>query len=94
MNRTGQFWTVGSWLVGGPDNSAHHTPHVRVNPGDVLVGAMTLVSLISGAYAYTCEFQGLDTLLSTPPMSELVACCQTLEAYELQGTHNPPYDLD
>jgi hypothetical protein len=94
VNRTGQFWTVASWLVGGPDNSAHHTPHIRVNPGDVLVGRMSLVSQVSGAFTYTCEFQGLDTMLQTPPMSELVACCQTLEAYELQGQHTAPYDLD
>jgi hypothetical protein len=94
VNRTGAFWTVASWLVGGPDNSAHHTPHIRVNPGDVLVGRMSLVGEASGAFTYTCEFVGLDTVLQTPPMAELVACCQTLEAYELTGTHTPPYDLD
>jgi hypothetical protein len=94
VNRTGQFWTVASWLVGGPGNSAHHTPHIRVNPGDMLVGSMKLVSQLPGAFTYSCEFQGLNTLLLTPPMSELVACCQTLEAYELKGQHTPPYDLD
>jgi hypothetical protein len=95
QNRTGQFWTVASWIVGGPDGSATHTPHIRVNPGDVLVGLVTLTSQSASGFVYTCEFQGLaGTALITPAISELVWCVETLEAYELQGNHVPPYDLN
>ena len=92
QNRTGQFWTAASWLVGGADNSATHTPHVRVSPGDVLVGAIKLVGQSASGFTYTCEFEGLaGTMLPTPEMDELIWCVQTLEAYE--GNQTPPYDL-
>jgi hypothetical protein len=95
QNRTGPFWTIASWIVGGPDDSATHTPHIRVNPGDVLIGAVTLIDRTANGFVYQCEFQGIPgTVLTTPEMSELVWCMQTLEVYELQGNHNPPYDLD
>jgi hypothetical protein len=95
QNRTGPFWSVASWIVGGPDGSATHTPHLRVDSGDVLVGAITLVNQTAAGFTYNCEFQGLaGTTLPTPEMSELVWCVETLEGYELQGTHTPPYDLD
>lgn len=95
QDRTGQFWTVASWIVGGPDASATHTPHIRVSPGDVLVGLVALTSQSAPGFTYTCEFQGLTgTALITPPISELVWCVETLEAYELQGNHVPPYDLN
>jgi len=95
QNRTGAFWTVASWVVGGPDGSAMHTPHIRVNPGDVLVGAITLISQSAGGFVYNCEFQGLaGTTLVTDQIPELSWCVETLEAYELQGSHTPPYDLD
>jgi len=95
QNRTGAFWTVASWIVGGPDGSATHTPHIRVTPGDVLVGAIRLVSQSAGGFVYRCEFQGLaGTTLITDQIPELVWCVETLEAYELQGSHTPPYDLD
>jgi hypothetical protein len=95
QNRTGQFWSVATWIVGGPDASATHTPHIPVNPGDVLVGLVTLTSQSASGFMYTCEFQGLaGTTLITPQISELVWCVETLEAYELQGNHVPPYDLN
>jgi hypothetical protein len=95
QNRTGQFWAVASWMVGGPDNSATHTPHIQVTAGDVLVGAISLVSQSTAGFVYTCEFQGIaGTALSTPPIPELVWCVEALEAYELQDNYTPPYDLD
>ncbi len=95
QNRTGAFWTVASWIVGGPDDSAMHTPHLRVSPGDVLVGVIKLSKQSSAGFVYSCEFQGMDgTTLLTSPIAELVYCVETLEAYELQGSHTPPYDLD
>jgi hypothetical protein len=95
VNRTGPFWTAASWIVGGPDASATHSHHVPVNPGDILVGAITLTNQSPNGFVYSCEFQGLpDTQFSTDAMAELVWCVETLEVYELQGNQNPPYDLN
>jgi hypothetical protein len=58
------------------------------------VGVITLTSQSAAGFVYTCEFEGLAGTLTTPQVSELVWCVETLEAYELQGTHIPPYDLD
>jgi hypothetical protein len=93
--RTGQFWSIASWLVGGDDGSATHTPHIRVYPGDTLVGVMKLLSKSSAGCNYSCEFQGrAGTTLINPPIPDLIWCYETLEAYEEEGTHTPPYDLD
>lgn len=93
--RTGQFWSIASWLVGGNDDSATHTPHIRVNPGETLVGLMKLLSRSSNGCIYSCEFQGrAGTTLITPAIPDLIWCYETLEAYEEEGTHTPPYDLD
>ena len=92
VQRTGPFWTIASWSVGA---DAHHTPHVPVNPGDVLLGVMTLIGQSGGTSSYSCEFQGIaGTNLSLTNSPELVWCVQTLEAYELQSTATPPYDLN
>jgi hypothetical protein len=95
QNRTGPFWSIASWIVGGSDGSATHTPHIPVNPGDRLVGLVTLANQSAAGFVYSCEFEGLaGTTLMTPPTSELVWCVETLEAYENQGNQNPPYDLN
>jgi hypothetical protein len=95
INRTGQFWTVASWIVPAPDGHTYHTPHVRVNPGDTLVGVITLVQKSAAGWIYSCEFQGLPaTKFSTPAVPELIWCVETLEAYELSGGMSPPYDLN
>jgi hypothetical protein len=94
QNRTGAFWTAASWLVGGPDGSALHTPHVGVNPGDVLVGVITLTAQSAAGFEYTCEFEGLGgTAMPTQPIAELAWCVQTLEAYEGNRSPPPAYDL-
>lgn len=95
VNRTGQFWTVASWIVPAPDGHTYHTPHVRVSPGDTLVGAITLTKKSKGGYIYRCEFHGqAATKFTTPTISELIWCVETLEAYELGGGLEPPYDLN
>lgn len=95
INRTGPFWTAGSWVVPDADGHVYHTPHVRVNPGDRLIGSVTLVSETDPGFTYTCEFLGLaGTKLQTQSLPELVWCIHTLEAYELAGNETPPYDLN
>jgi hypothetical protein len=93
-NRTGKFWIAASWIVPAPDGHTYHTPHVRVSPGDSLAGAVTLIKKSTGECIYVCEFKGLaGTRFLTPAIPELVWCVETLEAYELNGSANPPYDL-
>lgn len=93
VDRTGPFWTAACWMVGGTD--ANHSLHVRVDPGDILIGAITLVNETPAGFVYNCEFQGLlDTQFPTGAIPELAWCVETLEAYELQGNQNPPYDLN
>ena len=93
--RVGQFWTVASWIVPAPDGHVHHTPHVRVKPGDTLVGTIGLTNKSAAGCTYFCEFSGLaGTKFGTPPISELVWCVETLEAYELGSSAKPPYDLN
>jgi hypothetical protein len=92
VQRTGPFWTVASWSVG---IDAHHTPHVRVNPGDLLIGVMALSGQADGQFSYTCQFQGIDGTNHTLTVaSQLVWCSVTLEAYEIGSTATPPYDLN
>ncbi|HET6881091.1 MAG TPA: hypothetical protein VFI31_13095 [Pirellulales bacterium] len=92
----GPYWTVASWYV-DPSGHAFFSPHphARVNPGDTLVGVMTLTSQSGGKFNYTCEFQGIPgtnlPLLGSP---ELVWCSETLEAYEIGSSASPPYDLN
>jgi hypothetical protein len=95
INRTGPFWTVASWIVPAPDGQTYHTPHIRVNPGDTLVGLIALTDRSPAGCIYSCEFEGLPaTKFLTPAIPELTWCVETLEAYELSGGMDPPYDLN
>jgi hypothetical protein len=94
VQRTGPFWTVASWIVPAPDGQAHHTPHVRVNPGDTLVGVMTLLGQSGGLCSYECQFEGIaGTDFKTPFILPPAWCDVTLEAYENNTSMSPPYDL-
>jgi len=94
VTRVGNFWTVASWIVPDAQGIVHHTPHVRVNPGDILVGNMTLTAQSGGVFTYTCEFEGIPaTRFSVDNMPELTWCIEVLEVYELDSTVAPPYDL-
>jgi len=95
VNRTGPFWTVASWIVPDATGTVYHTPHVGVNPGQVLIGVMTLTSQTGGLFTYACEFESIaGTDFSVTNMPELVWCVETLEAYEVGGSETPPYDLN
>lgn len=93
--RTGQFWTIASWIVGP---QAVYTNHIEVKPGQELVGVIALTN-VGGQYSYTCQFENFpETKISLPwyPTSPLVNCYVALEAYEyvVRPPHpTPPYDL-
>ena len=55
----GNFWAAASWYVDGQNGPALHSDFVRVSPGDVLVGVMTLTATAGGTFNYNCVFQGI-----------------------------------
>jgi hypothetical protein len=86
----GQFWAIASWYVtsGG---QAFHTPLIRVNPGDTLVGLMRLTGQAGGLFSYTSEFEGVaGTSLPVLNIAELVWCNETLEAYTINQCSDYP----
>lgn len=95
INRTGAFWSAASWIVPDANGDAHHTPHVRVAPGDTLTGVIRLLTSANGLFTYSCEFAELPaTRFAVTSMPELIWCVETLEAYEPEGANEPPYDLN
>ncbi|HEX6751665.1 MAG TPA: hypothetical protein VF092_30510 [Longimicrobium sp.] len=86
----GPYWSVASWYVtsGG---QAFHTNLVRVNPGDTLVGVMTLTAQQGRAFSYVSLFEGIaGTTLPVANIAELLWCNETLEAYSISNCANYP----
>jgi hypothetical protein len=87
----GSYWAIASWYADGQNGLAFKTPLVRVNPGDVLVGVMTLTGQSAGGFSYNCEFQGIGgTSLPIQNVQELTWCVETLEAYGLKVATDYP----
>ena len=87
----GNYWAVASWYADGQGGPAFHTNLVRVNPGDVLIGVMTLSSQSSKGFSYNCEFQGIaNTSLPIQNVQELTWCAETLECYGLTKCSDYP----
>jgi hypothetical protein len=77
----GNNWAVASWYVGF-DGSAFHSTLVGVNPGDVLVGVMTLTGQSAAGFSYNSQFQGIaNTNLAIQNVPQLTWCVETLECY-------------
>jgi hypothetical protein len=86
----GAYWSVASWYVLGT-GQAFFTPLVPVNPGDELVGVMTLTGQGNGLFSYQSEFQGIaGTQLPVQNVAELVWCNETLEAYGITACSDYP----
>lgn len=86
----GKYWSIASWYVKG-DGNAFHTNLIQVNPGDELVGLMTLTGQASGKFSYRCEFVGFaNSVLTIQDVEELVWCNQTLEAYSVDHCSDYP----
>jgi hypothetical protein len=86
----GAFWSVASWYVLG-NGQAFFTGPVQVNPGQVLVGVMTLTGQANGLFSYQSEFQGIaETQLPVQNVPELVWCNETLEAYNITACSDYP----
>ncbi|MGA7205689.1 MAG: hypothetical protein WBX27_13770 [Specibacter sp.] len=87
----GAYWSVASWYADGQGGQAFHTTLVRVNPGQVLVGVMTLTGHSGTQFSYNCEFQGIaNTSLPISNVDELTWNIETLEAYGVQQCSDYP----
>jgi hypothetical protein len=87
----GNYWAVASWYVDGQGGPAFHTNLVRVNPGDLLTGVMTLTGQSGSNFSYNCEFQGIaNTSLPIQNVQQLTWCVETLEAYGIKGAPDYP----
>ena len=80
----GDYWAVASWYADGQGGQAFYSTLVQVNPGDVLVGIMTLTGQSAAGFSYNCEFGGIaNTGLPIENVEQLTWCIETLEAYGL-----------
>jgi hypothetical protein len=91
----GNYWCVASWYADGQTGQATHSTPVQVNPGQILVGIMTLMGQTGAQFSYNCQFQGIpNSSLPISNVQELTWCAQTLEAYNLtQCSDYPNADL-
>jgi hypothetical protein len=86
----GDYWSVASWYVTSR-GQAFHTPLVRVSPGDLLVGEMTLAGEARGKRSYTCELRNLPrTRLLLKNVAEMNWSTESLEAYGVTGCGDYP----
>jgi hypothetical protein len=87
----GNFWAVASWYADGQGGPAFHSPLVPVNPGDTLVGIMTLSGQSGSQFSYGCDFQGIaNTSLPIQNVEQLTWCIETLEAYAVNLASDYP----
>lgn len=86
----GAFWSVACWFVDTTGN-AFFKGLVQVQPGDILVGIMTLTATAGGLFTYDCVFQGVDGVgLTIQTDTELVVATETLECYSIQQCTDYP----
>ena len=87
----GNYWVVASWYADGQSGPAMHSTPVTVNPGDVLVGVMTLAGQSGGLFSYNCVFQGIaNSSLVITNQQQLTWACETLECYYLTQCSDYP----
>ncbi|MDR3607311.1 MAG: hypothetical protein P4M08_08020 [Oligoflexia bacterium] len=79
----GGYWAVASWFV-NLKGETFHTPLIRVQPGEVLTGVMTLIEDSDSKFSYVSEFDGIPkTVLRVHEIEELREATETLEAYRV-----------
>ncbi len=91
----GNYWAVASWYVDGQGGPALHTNLVRVNPGQLLIGVMTLTGHSGSNFDYNCDFTGIGgTSLPVTNIQQLTWLIETLECYGItKSTDYPDTDL-
>jgi acylphosphatase len=87
----GNYWTVASWYADGQGGPAFFSQLTRVNPGQVLVGIMTLTGSGVSGFDYDCQFEGLaNSNLPIQNVAQLSWCAETLETYNVQKCSDYP----
>jgi hypothetical protein len=87
----GNYWTVASWYADGQTGQSFHSSLVPVNPGDVLIGVMTLTGRSGANFNYSCSFEGIaNTTLPIQNVQELTWAVETLEAYGITACSDYP----
>ena len=90
----GSYWAVASWYADGQTGTSFHSTLVRVNPGDVLVGVMTLTARQGNGFSYNCQFTGIAN--SSLPISNVDSCTGTSRRWKLWAAARlglPEYQL-
>jgi hypothetical protein len=86
----GNFWSIANWYVASSGHASYSSLQ-RVNPGDLLIGIISLVSQDAIGFNYTSSFQNYPNLdLGVGSISELVWATETLEAYQLGACSEYP----
>ncbi len=87
----GNYWAVASWYVDGQGGIALHSSLVQVNPGDTLVGVMTLTGQSGSQFSYDCSFQGIaNASLPVSNIEQLTWLIETLECYGITKASDYP----
>lgn len=86
----GDYWTVACWYVAA-GSDAHHSDFCRVEPGDSIIGVMTLSDQTPSGLSYRAEFDGIaGTRIDVADVDELTWCNVTLEAYDVTQCSDYP----
>jgi hypothetical protein len=87
----GEYWSVSSRFVSTDSGAPLFTSKlVKVNPGDVLTGRITLTGT-KEKFSYRCEFLALpDTVLNVRTTPHLSRCFEVLEAHDIALCTNYP----
>ncbi len=87
----GNYWQVASWYAGMSSDDSSHSDYVRVNPGDLLTGVMTLIGNTNGGFDYDCRFVGIPgTEMTVRSQPEMFVSVATLEAYNISAPAEYP----
>jgi hypothetical protein len=91
----GDYWAVACWYADGQNGHSTYSSLVQVNPGETLVGVMTLTGQGPQGYSYNCVFQGISgATLAIQNVEQLTDCVETLECYYLtRPTDYPNADM-
>jgi hypothetical protein len=86
----GKFWSITNWYVDREGGHAFHGHLVRVNPGDVLDGVMSLLGQYGKSFSYISSFTGFPTTDLRAYSKELRWACETLECYGFKAFTDYP----
>ena len=87
----GNYWAIANWYVDGQGGLALHSTLVQVNPGDDLLGVMTLTGKAGTSYSYLSSFAGFATTnLQVNNIEQLTWANETLEVYGVANCSDYP----